>query len=118
MAISIKTTPNDVGLRDLKTENEQPANARETDPVPPYPRTRERRFDAETPEREREQGKQERPQTERRVERRTGGDRRKRDVPVFLDTRNNRERRVSQHDRRGDAEPTAAAKPKGIDINV
>lgn len=127
MAISIKTTPNDVGLRDLKTENEQPASARETNPVPAYPRTHARRsgdemLGRELPERRERVDKPEsgdkeaRPQSERREERRKGGDRRQRDVPVMLDTRGSHERRVSQRDRRGDA--PASTEPKGIDVKV
>ncbi|WJW75252.1 hypothetical protein QVG61_12290 [Thiohalobacter sp. IOR34] len=86
----INLRPDDLGLQSLKDQNQAPNKARAVSPAAPYPRVQP---GGERPAAERSAAS-ERP----RVERRKGGDRRKRNLPVILDTRTQRERRREPND--------------------
>ena len=77
----------DNGVQRLKAANRRPAVARALEPVAPYPSAHPARIGehSETPRR--------RSENRQPAERRKNGDRRRKQVPVILDTR-------SQHDRR------------------
>lgn len=96
---SINLRPDDLNIQSLKRDNEAPATTRAVSPTAPSPRvhgSEEQVAPGQHPPP---------PRVERRGDRRTGEDRRKRQIPVILDTRSKRERRRS-----GDAE-----QPRGID---
>lgn len=96
---SINLRPDDLNIQSLKRDNEAPATIREVNPTAASPRVRGSEEQAAP-------GRQPpAPRIDRRGDRRTGEDRRKRQIPVILDTRSKRERRRS-----GDAE-----QPRGID---
>jgi hypothetical protein len=113
MAISIKFPRDDVGVNSLKRANEEPGVARATDEVPPYPRVHEQ----VTPVQPERRGV--------RRERRSGRDRRQKDVPVMLDTRSPHSRRKIDRDRRkGGAKKDRRAAQQdddaivGVDVKV
>jgi len=80
----INFRPDDLGTRLLEKDNSQPASTRAVDPAAPSPRPHAPE-DQPAPEAP--------PPAYRGKDRRKGGDRRKKDVPVILDTRSKRERR-------------------------
>lgn len=80
----------DNGVQRLKADNRKPVVARAVEPVSPYPSTHPARI-GEHPETTRQH-------IENRCqdERRKGSDRRRKQVPVILDTRSNHDRRAMQ----------------------
>lgn len=105
VTINTNYRPDDLGTRALERENEGPKEPRSVSATAPKPAI---------------QGTESRPQSEiptltpepRRRERRKGGDRRKRDVPVLLDTRCNRERRRNPEETPEPEDETV----RGIDV--
>ncbi len=81
----INFRPEDLGTRLLEKDNEAPGTPRAVTPATSYPRVHstEEQPAPEPPAGPAYRGK----------DRRKGGDRRKKDVPVLLDTRSKRERR-------------------------
>ena len=84
----------DNGVQRLKADNRRPVVARAVDPVSPYPSTHPARIGEhpETPH--------QRIESRHQGERRKDGDRRRKQVPVILDTRSKHDRRALQN--RGD----------------
>ena len=90
----LKLVSEDGGVQRLKAVNRLPVKTPRVDPVPPYPATHSARIDTS-------HQSQARPVKDRRqADRRKGGDRRKKQVAVVLDTRSKHDRRAFQ-DRRG-----------------
>ena len=84
----------DSGVQRLKAQNRLPAKTTEVGAVSPYPSTHsvqvgERQENNRQPVKDRRQG-----------ERRGGNDRRKKQVPVILDTRSNHDRRTIENRRK------------------
>ncbi len=84
----INLLPEDAGIQNLKADNRRPVIARNVDAVSPYPSAHAARIGEGM---QRDPGKH---RDRRADDRREGSDRRKKQVPVLLDTR-------TKHDRRG-----------------
>ena len=80
----------DYGVQRLRADNLKPAIARAVDPVFPYPSTHPTRFG------EHSATLRQYVQNRHQGERRKGGDRRRKQVPVILDTRSSQNRRNPQ----------------------
>jgi hypothetical protein len=86
--------PEDAGIQRLKADNRRPAVTRNVDALSPYPSTHAVKIgdgtanNRQTPGRDR-----------RRSDRRSGCDRRCRQVPVLLDTRSSHDRRCIENRR-------------------
>jgi len=80
----------DYGVQRLRADNLKPTIARAVDPVSPYPSAHPRRVGEHsgTP--------RQRAENRHQGERRKGGDRRRKQVPVILDTRSSQNRRALQ----------------------
>ncbi len=89
--------PEDAGVQRLKADNRRPAVTRDVDALSAYPSTHAVKIGDgsvkhQATNRDRRQG-----------DRRGGGDRRRKQVPVMLDTRSNHDRRGIENRRRADA---------------
>lgn len=80
----------DYGVQRLRADNRKPAVARAVDPLSPYPSTHPARVG------EYLQAPLKRIENQHQGERRKGGDRRRKQVPVILDTRSSQNRRDPQ----------------------
>jgi hypothetical protein len=90
----LKLVSEDGGVQRLKASNRLPAATTGVEPVPPYPATHSARIDG------RSEPDNRRPLKDRRQnERRQGSDRRKKQVPVILDTRSKHDRRALENRR-------------------
>jgi hypothetical protein len=90
----LKLVSEDGGVQRLKANNRLPVRTPGVDPVPPYPATHSARIDTA-------RQSHARPVKDRRQsDRRKGGERRKKQVAVVLDTRSKHDRRALE-DRRG-----------------
>ena len=87
----------DAGVQRLKADNRQPVTARSVDAVAPYPSAHPVRIGEDRVSR------QHPVQDRRQDERRNGGDRRKHQSAVLLDTRSQHDRRNIFEDRRHQA---------------
>ncbi|MFQ5642459.1 MAG: hypothetical protein ACE5FQ_02045 [Thiogranum sp.] len=94
--------PEDSAVQRLMADNRKPAITRALDPVSPYPSTHPARI-GEHPETAHRRSANRQP-----GERRQGGDRRRKQVPVILDTR-------SKHDRRSLLGRPAARRAENTD---
>ena len=92
----------DAGVQRLKADNRQPVTARSVDAVAPYPSAHPAHIGEDRVSR------QHPVQDRRQDERRNGGDRRKHQTAVLLDTRSQHDRRNNFEDRRRQA-PTEDA---------
>lgn len=102
---TFRIAPDDVGIRNLRLENSQPASgAKAVDPVPVTPKVH-------APEEEPTDYVTAR--TREAIEERRRGDRRKKRQPVMLDTRSDQERRAAESSS-GASDTT----PQRIDIMV
>jgi hypothetical protein len=107
----LKLVSEDAGVQRLKAGNRLPATTPAADPVPPYPATHSAHI-GDRPE------TNTRPARDRRQnERRKGGDRRKKQVPVVLDTRSKHDRRALEN-RRGGKKHAQDKPPARSRINV
>ncbi len=97
---SLKLVTDDIGVQNLITSNRLPVTAGSVDAVSPYPSTHSARIGEGHAERV--------PITDRRKRERRGGDRRKQQVAVLLDTR-------SPHNRRGFENRRDNAANDGVD---
>jgi hypothetical protein len=103
----INLIPDDLGVQRLKSENTQPSAARAVTPVDPYPSQQANQPQPlPVPPRRRRKP--------RKGERR-GGERRKRQEPVILDTRGSQDRRERADRREDEAE---AGPPPHLDLFV
>jgi len=84
----IKLVPEDAGIQNLQIDSRRPVVTRDVDAVSPYPSAHAPKIGEGT---RRGAGKQ---QDRRSGDRRSGEDRRKRQVPVLLDTRCKHDRRA------------------------
>ena len=108
----LKLVSEDGGVQRLKAGNRLPAKTPCVAPVPPYPATHSARIDGYPDSATR------RPPKERRQnERRQGGDRRKKQIPVVLDTRSKHDRRALEN-RRGGKKRKQDKSPARSRINV
>ena len=108
----IKLVSEDDGVQRLKAGNRLPAATPVVEPVPPYPATHSARIDG------RPEPDSRRPLKDRRQnERRQDSDRRKKQVPVILDTRSKHDRRALEN-RREDKKRCADKPPACSRINV
>jgi len=102
----LKLVSEDGGVQRLKAVNRRPAATTAVEPVPPYPATHSARID-----RRPEPGSRRPVKDRRQNERRQGNDRRKKQVPVMLDTRSKHDRRALENRRenkkRSDNKPRA-----------
>jgi len=90
----LKLVSEDGGVQRLKAVNRLPAATKAVEPVPPCPATHSARIDG------RPEAGSRRPVKDRRQnERRQGSDRRKKQVPVMLDTRSKHDRRALENRR-------------------
>ena len=107
----LKLVSEDGGVQRLKAVNRLPARAPHVDAVPAYPATHSARS-GEYPE-------PGRPLKDRRQnERRQGGERRKKQVPIVLDTRSKHDRRALENRRDGNkrCEDKTPAPRSGINV--
>jgi len=95
----------DYGVQRLRAENRKPAIARAVDPVSPYPSAHPGRVG------EHSETARQRIDNRYQGERRKGSDRRRKQVPVILDTRSSQNRRDMQR-----AEETADAPRQRINV--
>ena len=108
----LKLVSEDGGIQRLRAANRLPARAPRVGAVPAYPSTHSARSD------DRPEPGRRRPFKDRRQhERRQGGDRRKKQVPVLLDTRSKHDRR-SLENRRGSKERCEDKPPARSGVNV
>jgi len=108
----LKLVSEDGGVQRLKADNRLPATTPHVDPVPPYPATHSAPIGAHTEPVSR------RPRKDRRQnERRQGSDRRKKQVPVMLDTRSKHDRRALEN-RRGNKNRCEDKAPARSRINI
>jgi len=90
----LKLVSEDGGVQRLKAGNRLPATTPGVDPVPAYPATHSAHIG------ERPEPGSRRPLKDRRQnERRQGGERRKKQIPVVLDTRSKHDRRALENRR-------------------
>ena len=110
----LKLVSEDGGVQHLKAVNRLPVRAPGVDAVPAYPATHSARS-GERPETDRRRPLKDRRQNERRQ----GGERRKKQVPVVLDTRSKHDRRALEN-RRGSKKPSEDKPParSGVDVYV
>ena len=92
----LKLVSEDAGLQRLKAVNRLPASTPGIDPVPPYPATHSACIGGHP-----EPGSRRPLKDRRQNERRQGGDRRKKQIPVVLDTRSKHDRRALENRREG-----------------
>ena len=108
----LKLVSEDGGIQRLKAVNRLPARTPEVDAVPAYPATQSARMG------ERPEPTPRRPRKDRRQnKRRQGGDRRKKQIPVILDTRSKHDRRALEN-RRGSTRHCEDKQPPRSGINV
>ena len=98
--------PEDSGVQRLKADNRRPAVARALEPVSPYPSVHPAHIN-EQPETPRRHSESRQP-----GERREGRDRRRKQVPVILDTRSKHDRRALQGRRNTHGEEAETATPR------
>jgi hypothetical protein len=97
----------DSGVQRLKADNRKPAITGNVDAVSPYPSTHAARIGDGTA------GRQHQPDRERRQgERRNGSERRRKQVPVLLDTRARHDRRGIENRRRSNSDEAATPVPR------
>ena len=107
----LKLVSEDGGVQRLKAQNRLPVRTPSVDPVPPYPATHSARIDTT-------HQSHTRPAKDRRQsDRRKGGDRRKKQVAVVLDTRSKHDRRALE-DRRGNNKPSKDRRRARSHINI
>ncbi len=94
----IKLVPEDAGIQNLRIDNKRPAVTRDVNAVAPYPRTQ--KTGPGHDENARRTGAV---RDRRKGDRRKGGNRRKKQVPVLLDTRSKHDRRAIGNRRLRDA---------------
>ena len=92
----LKLVSEDGGVQRLKAGNRLPAATPGVAPVPPYPATHSARIGGHP-----EPGSRRPLKDRRQNERRQGGDRRKKQIPVVLDTRSKHDRRALENRREG-----------------
>lgn len=97
----------DNGVQRLKADNKKPAITGNVDAVSPYPSTHATRIGDGTGGRQRQPGRE-----RRQDERRNGGERRREQVPVLLDTRARHDRRGIENRRKSDIDETATQVPR------
>jgi hypothetical protein len=107
----LKLVSEDGGVQRLKADNRLPVTTPGVDPVPPYPATHSARIG------ERHETNARPVKDRRQNERRKGGERRKKQVPVVLDTRSKHDRRALEN-RRGDKKRSQDKPPARSRINV
>jgi len=108
----LKLVSEDGGIQCLKAGNRLPAKTPGVGPVPPYPATHSARID-----RHPEPGSHRSPKDRRQNERRQGGDRRKKQIPVVLDTRSKHDRRALEN-RRGGTKRSQDKTPTRSGVNI
>jgi hypothetical protein len=108
----LKLVSEDGGIQRLKAGNRLPAKTPGVGPVPPYPATHSARID-----RYPEFGSHRPPEDRRQNERRQGGDRRKKQIPVVLDTRSKHDRRALEN-RRGGKKRSQDRPPIRSGVNI
>lgn len=94
--------PEDSGVQRLKADNKLPATTRDVDQVAPFPRVHSAHIG------DGQKSRLAMPTKERRSTERRQGDRRKKQVPVLLDTRSKHDRRGFENRRKTDNDQAAA----------
>ena len=106
--------PEDSGVQRLKADNKLPATTGDVEQVAPFPRVHPARIG------DRRESRSAMPTKERRSAERRQGDRRKKQIPVLLDTRSKHDRRAFENRRKTDNDqaPATAVSHRRLNLYV